>query len=81
MYRADLWQYSDYRCEVWCVSRSIASVVLKDCNELAVDLYPCGGFSSLSFVHEAAEAQNYSDVIDQSQREMIAAERTKVLGG
>ena len=58
LYRADLWKSSDYRCEVWCESRSIASVLQRDCEELAVALYPCGGFSSLSFVHEAAEQQN-----------------------
>jgi hypothetical protein len=61
LYRADLWKESAYRCEVWCESRSIASVIMKDCNELAVDLYPCGGFSSVSFVHEAAEANNNND--------------------
>lgn len=60
-YRADLWRDASYRCEVWTESRSIASVLLDDCRELAVDLYPCGGFSSLSFVHEAAEAHNHSD--------------------
>lgn len=58
LYRADLWELADYCCEVWCESRSIASVLQKDCEELAVDLYPCGGFSSLSFVHEAAEQRN-----------------------
>jgi len=57
-YRADLWRDADYRCEVWAESRSIASVLLDDCEDLAVDLYPCGGFSSLSFVHEAAELHN-----------------------
>ncbi|MEJ7685682.1 MAG: hypothetical protein WKG52_01035 [Variovorax sp.] len=59
-YRADLWQHSEYRCEIWAESRSIASVLLDDCNELAVDLFPCGGFSSLSFVHEAAQQHNLS---------------------
>ena len=59
-YRADLWQLSDWQCEIWCESRSIASVILDLCNELAVDLYPCGGFSSLSFVHQAAEYRNQS---------------------
>ena len=34
---------------------------MADCQELAVDLYPCGGFSSLSFVHEAAQQHNQSD--------------------
>lgn len=61
LYRADLWADADFRCEVWCESRSIASVLMADCKELAVDLYPCGGFSSLSFVHEAAEAHNHLD--------------------
>lgn len=61
LYRADIWADADYRCEVWAESRSIASVLLKDCRELAVDLFPCGGFSSLSFVHEAAEQHNNSD--------------------
>lgn len=57
-YRADLWRDADTRCEVWAESRSIASVLLDDCETLAVDLFPCGGFSSLSFVHEAAEQHN-----------------------
>lgn len=58
LYRADLWELSDFQCEVWCESRSIASVIQSDCNELAVSLFPCGGFSSLSFVHQAAEQHN-----------------------
>ena len=57
-YRADLWRDADVKCEVWAESRSIASVMLTDCKELAVDLYPCGGFSSLSFVHAAAQSHN-----------------------
>lgn len=61
LYRADLWCDADYRCEVWTESRSIASVLIDDCKELAVDLYPCGGFSSLSFIHEAAQFHNQSD--------------------
>lgn len=59
-YRADLWRDADCRCEVWAESRSIASVMLADCKELAVDLFPCGGFSSLSFVHSAAQQHNAS---------------------
>jgi hypothetical protein len=61
LYRSDLWADADYRCEVWAESRSIASVLQRDCEELAVSLFPCGGFSSLSFVHEAAEQHNASD--------------------
>ena len=60
LYRADLWRDADVKCEVWAESRSIASVMLGDCKELAVDLYPCGGFSSLSFVHAAAQSHNAS---------------------
>ena len=61
LYRGDLWRDADVRCEVWCESRSIASVLLADCKELAVDLYPCGGFSSVSFVHSAAQQHNLSN--------------------
>jgi hypothetical protein len=60
LYRADLWRDADSRCELWAESRSISSVLHGDCQQLAVDLYPCGGFSSLSFVHEAAEQHNAS---------------------
>ena len=60
LYRADLWRDAEHRCEVWAESRSIASVLLNDCKELAVSLFPCGGFSSLSFVHEAAQQHNQS---------------------
>jgi hypothetical protein len=48
LYRADLWQGSDHRCEVLVESRSIASVIQRDCDELVVPLYPCGGFSSVA---------------------------------
>lgn len=60
LYRADLWELSEYRCEVWCESRSIASVIQGDCKDLAVSLFPCGGFTSLSFAHSAAEQHNTS---------------------
>lgn len=61
LYRSDLWVDADYCCEVWCESRSIASVIQKDCNELAVGLFPTSGFASLSFVHYAAEQRNRSN--------------------
>jgi hypothetical protein len=61
LYRADLWRDAPLRCEVWVESRSIASVLIDDCDELAVSLFPCGGFSSLSFVHSAAEEHNERD--------------------
>jgi hypothetical protein len=60
LYRADLWRYAEQRCEVWVESRSIAGIVQDDCEELAVSLYPCGGFSSISLAYEAAESINES---------------------
>ena len=49
------WDRAGTYCEVWCESRSLAGVLTDDCNELAVSLYPCGGFASLSFVYESAK--------------------------
>jgi hypothetical protein len=58
-YRADLWQQADRYVEVWVESRSIAGVVQEDCEELAVSLYPAGGFSSITLAYEAAANINY----------------------
>jgi 5S rRNA maturation endonuclease (ribonuclease M5) len=59
-YRADLWRDAADRCEIWCESRSIASVIMQDCRDLAVSLFPCGGYSSASFANAAAEEVNAS---------------------
>jgi len=59
MYRADLWADAEAYVEVWVESRSIAGVLQDDCQELAVSLYPCGGFSSITLAYEAAESINY----------------------
>jgi hypothetical protein len=58
-YRADLWQQSDFYCEVWTESRSLAGVVADDCRELAVSLYPAGGFSSITLAYQSAETINH----------------------
>ena len=60
LYRADLWQRSDVvtYCEVWVESRSLAGVLVDLCRELAVSLYPAGGFTSASFAYSAAEGLN-----------------------
>lgn len=55
LYRADLWAQADIYCEVWCESRSIAGVIQATCRDLAVSLYPAGGFSSLTLAFESAE--------------------------
>jgi hypothetical protein len=57
-YRADLWAESSVYCEVWTESRSIAGVIQGDCEELAVNLYPAGGFSSITLAFEAAQEIN-----------------------
>lgn len=59
LYRGDLWAQSDYYVEVWCESRSIAGVIEDTCRELAVSLYPCGGFSSITLAYEAAQTINW----------------------
>ena len=55
LYRADLWERSEYYVEVWCESRSIAGIIEKDCRDLAVSLYPCGGFPSMTLIYEGAK--------------------------
>jgi hypothetical protein len=57
-YRADLWEWSRYYVEVWVESRSLAGVVEDLCRTLAVSLYPCGGFSSITLAYEAARYIN-----------------------
>jgi hypothetical protein len=57
-YRADLWRDSDTYCEIWVESRSIAGIVQRDCEDLAVSLYPAGGFTSISLAYQAAEYIN-----------------------
>ena len=69
LYRADLWRHADHYVEVWTESRSIAGVIESDCRELAVSLYPCGGFSSISLAHEAAGYIN--DVVIETDRRPV----------
>ena len=59
LYRANLWAHCPCHVEVWCESRSIAGVIQEDCNELAVSLYPAGGFSSLTLAYDAAKLIQY----------------------
>jgi hypothetical protein len=58
LYRGDLWANEDTYFEVWCESRSIAGVIEDTCRELAVSLYPAGGFSSPTLAYEAAQYIN-----------------------
>jgi len=58
LYRADLWKNAECYCEVWTESRSLAGVIQIECEELAVSLYPAGGFSSITLAFEAADSIN-----------------------
>ena len=54
LYRAQLWTANLPHVEVWCESRSLAGVLVDTCRELAVSLYPSGGFTSATLAYEAA---------------------------
>lgn len=66
LYRADLWAYAEEYVEVWCESRSIAGVIERDCKDLAVSLFPSGGFSSLTLAYSSAMGIN--DATDNGQK-------------
>ena len=55
LYRARLWTRDLPHVEVWAESRSLAGVLRDTCRELAVSLYPCGGFASATLAYEAAD--------------------------
>ena len=55
LYRGQLWGPDLPHVEVWTESRSLAGVLQRTCEELAVSLYPCGGFSSATLCYEAAQ--------------------------
>ena len=55
LYRAQLWTKDLPHVEVWVESRSLAGVLQSDCKELAVSLYPAGGFASATLTYEAAQ--------------------------
>jgi hypothetical protein len=65
-YRANAWGQAAAFVEVWCESRSIASVILDDCEELGVSLYPSGGFVSLTLPYDAA--QQISSIVKGTDR-------------
>jgi len=57
-YRGDLWRHAEHYVEVWTESRSLAAVIESLCKELAVSLYPSGGFTSLTLAYQAAQYIN-----------------------
>jgi len=55
LYRGRLWTPDLPHVEVWVESRSLAGVLRDTCRQLAVSLYPCGGFTSATLAYEAAD--------------------------
>jgi hypothetical protein len=58
LYRADLWRDAGVYVEVWVESRSIAGIIVDECQDLAVSLYPAGGFTSITLAYQAADYIN-----------------------
>jgi len=54
-YRRDLWQTQETHVEVWVEKKALIGVLHPVCDEFGVSLYPCGGYSSISFAYDAAE--------------------------
>jgi hypothetical protein len=55
-YRRDIWRSQGAHIEIWLEKRALISQIWPICNEYGVTLFPCGGYSSISFAYEAAEA-------------------------
>ncbi len=71
LYRADMWRYSPHYVEVWCESRSIAGVIEGVCRDLAVSLYPAGGFTSITLAYQAAELINQESGFGEKSAEIV----------
>ena len=71
LYREDMWRYSPHFVEVWSESRSIAGVIEGVCRDLAVSLYPAGGFSSITLAYQAAELINIETGSGEKSAEII----------
>jgi hypothetical protein len=53
-YRRDLWETQNAHVEIWLEKRALVNQILPICQEYGVKLFPCGGYSSISFAYEAA---------------------------
>ncbi len=54
-YRRNLWEHSDFECEVWMEKNAMTSIIFPTTTEYDVKLYPLGGFSSETAIWNAAE--------------------------
>ena len=54
LYRAQIWERTGHYVEVWAEARNTAAVLENLCYELAVSLYPAGGYASETITYESA---------------------------
>jgi hypothetical protein len=54
-YRRDLWESMDVYVEIWCEKDALAGVIVGETEPYDVPLMVSRGYSSLSFLHSAAE--------------------------
>ena len=54
LYRRNIWTGLDVRVKMWCESESLSGPLWDVAREYDVDLYPCRGYPSLTFLHGAA---------------------------
>ena len=60
-YRRDKWNGQGVYVEIWCESNAIAGVLYEATSEWDVPLMVSKGFSSITFLHSAAESIQYED--------------------
>ncbi len=54
-YRRMLWHEIEAHVELWCEKHGHVGVLIEVAYRWDVGIYPCGGYPSLTFLHEAAE--------------------------
>ncbi len=60
-YRRNLWEHSNYECEVWMEKNAMTSIIFPVTTKYDVKLYPLGGFSSETAIWSAAESFKNTD--------------------
>ncbi len=55
VYRRNLLDTMDRRVEIWLEKEALVGVIQPETHPWGVPLYPCRGYASLSFLHDAAE--------------------------
>ncbi len=60
-YRRNLWDHSDFECEVWMEKNAMTSIIFPITTKYDVKLYPLGGFSSETAIWNAAESFKNTD--------------------